>query len=109
MDKMAIIGDTESVLAFQAVGMDAYMVTQAESENVLKKQFRSKKYAVIFLAESLAEGLAEFLKEIGKIPLPAVTIIPLAKGKKDIGLNRMKKICIHATGTDIISKEQKNR
>lgn len=105
MNKIAIIGDSESVLAFQAVGMDSFFVTKAEVEKVLKKQFHSKKYAIIFLSETLVEGLSDFLAEASRIPLPAITIIPISREKKNMGLERMKKICIHATGTDIISKD----
>lgn len=105
MNKIAIIGDSESVLAFQAVGMDSFFVTKSEVEIVLKKQFHSKKYAIIFLSETLVEGLSDFLNEVSRIPLPAITVIPISREKKNLGLERMKKICIHATGTDIISKE----
>jgi len=107
MHRLAIIGDTDSVFAFQAVGMEAHLVTRNEVEKVLRKLVRSKKFAIIFLAESLMKYVKEYLSEIDKRPLPAVTIIPMGQEKTNIGLERMKKICIHATGTDIISKMTK--
>jgi len=104
MYKLAVIGDSESILAFQAVGMDAYLVTKENAEETLRKQFRSGKYAIIFLAESLAVELIEYLHEIGKKPFPAVTILPLSHETLGMGLERMKTISIRASGTDVISK-----
>ena len=104
MYKLAVIGDSESILAFQAVGMDAYLVTKEKAEETLRKQFRSGKYAIIFLAESLAVELIEYLHEIGKKPFPAVTILPLSHETLGMGLERMKTISIRASGTDVISK-----
>lgn len=104
MDRLAIIGDTDSVLAFQAVGMDSYLVTGDEAEETLKKAYKSKKYAIIFLAENLAERAGEYLAETAKNPLPAITVIPMAHEKLNIGLERMRSIGIRATGTDIVGK-----
>lgn len=105
MYKLAIIGDTDSVLAFQAVGMDAYLTEPANAEEVLKKQFRSGRYAIIFLSESLAGHTAEYLLQIGKEVFPAVTILPLGHENKNLGIERMRSICIRAVGTDLISKK----
>ncbi len=108
MDRLAIIGDTDSVLAFQAVGMDSYMVTADNAEDVLRKAYKSKKYAIIFLAETLAEHTSEYLAETAKNPLPAITVIPMAHEKLNIGLERMKNIGIRATGTDIVGKQTRD-
>lgn len=104
MHKLAIIGDSDSILAFQAIGMDSFLVNRENAQEVLSHQFKSGKYAIIFLAETLAQGMMDFLQEVGHHTTPAITIIPVGLKRQNIGLERMRKLGILATGTDIISQ-----
>ena len=52
-DKMAILGEGDSVLAFKASGVDAYYASDREqAKDILRKL--AKEYAVIFITEALA-------------------------------------------------------
>ena len=52
--KMAIIGDSDSILAFKAGGVDAYGATDAiMAKETLKKL--AKEYEVIFITDDLAK------------------------------------------------------
>lgn len=101
---MAVIADSDSVLAFRAIGFDTYLVSPDNAAEELEKQCESGKYAVIFLSENLAEKLEDELAKYDKIPLPAICIIPIDIGKKDVGFSRLQKLSIKATGTDVVSK-----
>jgi len=104
MYKLAFISESDSVLAFQAVGFDTFMVSPQDAPGVLEAQYKTGKYAVIFLSENLVESVEALLEEYAKSPMPAICILPAGRELQNVGLNRMKKICIRATGTDIISK-----
>lgn len=104
MYKLAIVGDSDSILAFQALGFDAYVTQPNNAPEVLNHQVRSGKYAVIFISETLAETLSDMLKDLQKTVLPVISILPTGRERKQVGLNRMREICIRATGTDVFSK-----
>ena len=51
-DRMAILGEGDSVLAFKAGGVDAYYASDREqAKDILRKL--AKEYAVIFITEKL--------------------------------------------------------
>ena len=56
MNKMAVVGGTDSIMVFKAAGVDAF---GAEDEKKAKEILRqiAKDYSVIFLTEELAEEL----------------------------------------------------
>ena len=104
MYRLAVIGESDSVLAFKAVGFDTFLVSPGDAEHKLKEQYHSGRYAVIFLSETLAKQLEEELHEFDRKPFPAIGVLPLGKHQEHVGYERMKKISIRATGTDILSK-----
>jgi vacuolar-type H+-ATPase subunit F/Vma7 len=57
MYKMAVIGESEAIFAFRAVGFEAILTQREKANAVLDNAFHSGKYAVIFMSESLAEFL----------------------------------------------------
>ncbi len=104
MYKMALIGESESTLAFRAIGFDTFQVNLDEAEETLKKVYSSGKYGVIFLSEAVAEKVSELLEEYSASPFPVVNVLPILREKKNIGIKNLRRICIQATGTDIVSK-----
>ncbi len=104
MYKLAVLGESDSVLAFKAVGFDTFMVSPGVAEKKLREIFNSGRYAVIFLSESLATQMEEALGEYDRTPFPAIGILPLGRHMEKVGYERMKRVSIRATGTDIISK-----
>lgn len=104
MYKLAIIGDSDSILAFKAINFESFKAHPENVESILREKYYSGKYAIIFLSETLAEHIKELLDEFGKQPFPVITILPISRELKNIGMKRMKDTCIKATGTDIISK-----
>jgi len=104
MLRLAIIGESESVLAFKAVGFDTFEVTMEQAAHTLREKYHSGKYAVIFISENLARNLVEEMAEFTKKPIPAIGILPLGRQPESFGMEQMKKISIRATGTDIFSK-----
>lgn len=100
---VAIIGDSDSVLGFRALGVAAFPVTaREEAYDTLKTLARS--YKVIFVTEQWAETLSELLERYKTRAYPIVIPVPSATGSNGIGMEGIKKDVEKAIGSDIIFK-----
>lgn len=100
-DKIAVIGDKDSVLAFRALGVDVFHVKNYfEGSETLKKLARD--YSVIFITEDIAETMPEILARYKARPYPAVIPIPSATGSNGFGLKGISQDVEKAIGADIL-------
>ena len=107
-NKIAVIGDKDAVLAFKAVGVEVYDATTAEQAQGLLKKLSQGQYAVILIAENLAEQIPEVLARMKTQPYPAVVPIPSSANSSGFGLAGIKSDVEKAIGVDIIfNKEDK--
>lgn len=108
VNKIAVIGDKDSVLAFRSVGVDVYDATTAvEAQNIIKK-LSQEQYAVLFLAENLAEQIPDVLAKAKTRPYPAIVPIPTSEKSSGFGMQGIKNDVEKAIGVDIIfNKEDK--
>ena len=100
--KIAVIGDKDSVLAFKAVGVEVYDATTAEQAAGLIKKLSQEQYAVLFVAESLAELIPDTLAKAKLQTYPAVVPIPTTATPSGFGLQGIKSDVEKAIGVDII-------
>ncbi len=107
-DKIAVIGDKDSVLAFKAVGVEVFDATTAEQAVALLKKMTAERYAVVFIAESLAEQIPETLAKAKLQTYPAVVPIPTGRTPSGFGMQGIKSDVEKAIGVDVIfNKEDK--
>ncbi|MBO8424446.1 MAG: V-type ATP synthase subunit F [Firmicutes bacterium] len=100
-NKIAVIGDKDSVLAFRALGVDVFDArTDAEAEDRLKKLARE--YSVIFITEDIAERISDIVARYKTRPYPAVIPIPSAQGSTGYGMRGLSKDVEKAIGSDIL-------
>lgn len=100
-NKIAIIGDKDSVLAFKAVGVDVYPVrNHFETQDTLRMLARD--YAVIFITEDLAEKAQNIIERYKTRAFPAVISIPSAQGSTGFGKRSISKDVEKAVGMDIL-------
>lgn len=102
MYKAAVLGDTESIKGFAAVGLDVFPCDDAEQAVPQFRQLIAGEYAVIFVTEELAAVLDKEIQAISDQPLPGVIPIPGVKGNNGIGVRRLKESVERAVGSDII-------
>ena len=106
--KIAVIGDKDSVLAFKAVGVEVFDATTPEQAQSLIKKLSQGQYAVLLIAEGLAEQIPEVLAKAKLQTYPAVVPIPTTATPSGFGLLGIKSDVEKAIGVDIIfNKEDK--
>ncbi len=103
-NKIAVIGDKDSILAFKAVGADVFSVKDRyDAEETIKKAART--YAIIFISEDIAAETEEIINRYKSRPFPAVIPIPTASGSTGYGMQGIAKNVEKALGSDILSKK----
>ncbi|MFA6867328.1 MAG: V-type ATP synthase subunit F [Clostridia bacterium] len=103
-NKIAVIGDKDSILAFKAVGADVFPVkNEFEASDTLKLLARS--YAIIFITEDIAKTIENIIDRYKNRPYPAVIPIPNASGSTGFGLAGISKNVEKALGVDIFANK----
>lgn len=97
-----MIGDKDSVLGFKALGMEVFPVTGPEEGAEILRQVADSNYAIIYVVESLAEGLMPVIQRYVQKPLPAVVFIPGNRGSLGLGMAKIKRAVEKAVGADIL-------
>ena len=100
---IAVIGDSESIKGFGAVGLDIYPCeANEEAAQLFRKIADSDRYAVIFLTEELFAITEKERKRYEDKQTPAVIPIPGVKGNTGIGSKRLSSFVEQAVGSDIL-------
>ena len=95
MVRMAVMGDTESIKGFAAVGLDIYPCDDPQEAVRRFRSLTGGEYGVIYITEAIFSLLDEQ-------PLPAVIPIPGLTGDTGIGVRRLSESVERAVGSDII-------
>ena len=97
----AIIGNGQSVLAFKAGGVDAFVATDsAKARELLRKL--AKTYKVIFITDDLAASLNDLIERMNEQAYPIVVPVPSDSGTSGFAMERMKGQMERALGVDIL-------
>ena len=104
--KMAIIGDGDSVLAFKAVGIEAFSVNHPEKARDLLKKL-AKTHQIIFITDALAKEISDTVAHYTASAYPTVIPVPSKNGSNGYGYEILKKEMEKALGVDILFKDGK--
>lgn len=109
--KIAIVGPSDTVSGFKALGVDAFSANTAEEALQQLKDIKQQtldpssvtKYAVVCIIEDLMTSVdqAEYAKVVSG-PLPAVVLLPGPAGSDGFALRRLRKLAEQAVGSAII-------
>lgn len=102
MVRVAVMGDTESIKGFAAVGLDIFPCEEAGEAVHQFRRLAAGEYGVIFLTEELTAVLEKEIRKLDGQPLPALIPIPGLKGNNGIGMRRVSESVERAVGSDII-------
>ncbi len=100
---IAVIGDSESIKGFCAIGLDIYPCDSGEEcAHLLRRIADSDSFAVIFLTEELFGQVEKERSRYEERLTPAIIPIPGVKGNTGIGVKRLSSFVEQAVGSDII-------
>ncbi|MHC2995387.1 MAG: V-type ATP synthase subunit F [Candidatus Atribacteria bacterium] len=106
MYKIALVGDRDSIIGFQLLGISIFPVTNKEETINILNELIKEKYAAVFITEEIASQIFEKIEELQKISLISLTIIPNKLEKKDLGLKILRKNMEKAIGIDILFRKE---
>ncbi|AUM97501.1 V-type ATP synthase subunit F [Clostridium botulinum] len=102
MYKIGVVGDKDSILAFKALGIDVYPVTEPDEARITINKMAAEKYAIIFVTEQIAKDLEETIERYNRELIPAVILIPSNQGSLNIGIERINDNVEKAVGVNIL-------
>ncbi|WP_347707988.1 V-type ATP synthase subunit F [Clostridium sporogenes] len=102
MYKIGVVGDKDSILAFKALGIDVYPVTEPDEARITINKMAAEKYAIIFVTEQIAKNLEETIERYNRELIPAVILIPSNQGSLNIAMQRINDNVEKAVGVNIL-------
>ena len=105
MDRIAVIGDYDSIYGFGALGLDLFPVDVNDPEaaatlrNLCSEESR---YGIIYITEELAAALKDTIDKYATQALPAIIPIPGVKNNTGIGVEMVKHSVEQSVGSDIL-------
>ena len=101
MNKIGVVGDSDSVIGFKSLGIDVYPATGGEVMKVINR-LAAGGYAIIFVTEQAAETAAETIDRYKTSPFPAIIPIPGNRGTTGFGMKGIRQNVEKAIGADIL-------
>jgi vacuolar-type H+-ATPase subunit F/Vma7 len=101
--KIAVLGDTDFVMPFSALGLDTYPTGLNEgdiTENA--KTIISEKYALVVVAENIAKQADEVFSAYQAKALPCVVVVPFTTEPEGFAVRSLGQALKMATGIDIL-------
>ena len=103
MYKIAVVGDRDSVLGFQALGLSVFVADTPDQAKETLARLAKGDYAIIYLTEQLGAPLGDLLKRYQAQLTPATLLIPGKNGSLGIGMERIPSAVERAVGADILA------
>lgn len=105
--KLIAVGSYESVLPFKALGLDVFVVTEANVDDLGAKisQLSKENYAALFLTEDLCKRFADVVQEVNSTEAISIVPIPVQGMPTNFGLRGIRSIVERAVGMDIFKQE----
>ena len=101
--KIAVIGDTDFVMPFSALGVDTYAVSEAHGEIIeAATKIAGEKYALVVVAEDKLKAVEEVFSAYLNQPTPCVVAVPFTTESKGLATETLGKVLKIATGIDIL-------
>ena len=105
MYKIAVIGGSDCVIGFKALGLDTFAVDNSEeARHKLRELTKSEgdEYAIIYIEETMAADILPDIRKFDEMPSPAIILIPGRDGPIGLGQSALKEAVEKAVGSDIL-------
>lgn len=100
-ERIAVVGDWNSILGFRALGLETWAVTTAEEAKQVLRDLAKENCAVIYLTEQLAKDMSDTLARYKDALRPAIILIPGREGSLGIGRDNIQQSIKRAIGADL--------
>ena len=101
--KIAILGDTDFVMPFSAMGLDTFATSETTddiTENA--KKIIEGKYALVVVAENIAPMTEEVFSDYQKTPTPCIVVVPFTTQSQGFATQTLGEVLKLATGINIL-------
>lgn len=100
---IAILGDTDFVMPFSAMGLDTYATSDTAddiAENA--KKIIEGKYALVVVAENIAPTTEEAFSDYQNTPIPCIVVVPFTTESEGFATQALGEAIKMATGINIL-------
>lgn len=102
-NRLAAVGDRDSVILFKTLGfITVFAETEEEVDKAVKRLAREET-SIIYITEEAAEKIPQTLERFKALPFPVIIPIPNKNGSKGFGLQLIRENVEKAIGTDILN------
>ena len=101
MYKIAVMGDRDSVLGFQALGLEVWYVNDPEEARRRLRRLVGENCAILYITETLAQTLQSDIARLRETMMPAIIIIPGKNGSLGLADAELQSAVERAVGADI--------
>lgn len=101
MNRVAVIGDSTSIMGFKPLGVSAFSLSVPEQISEIWPQVLEGEYAVVLMTEPVFAVAQPLIKEIEGRLIPAVVAIPSTAGTTGAGRQYIKALMERAVGTSL--------
>jgi V/A-type H+-transporting ATPase subunit F len=106
MSRIAVMGDTDSIYGFGALGFDTFPYTDPTEAARKLRELAENNYAIVYITEALASSIQPEIDRYRENMLPAIILIPGVSGNTGKGIMAVKQSVEKAVGSDIIFNNQ---
>lgn len=106
MNKVAVIGDTDSIIGFRALGLTVFETASPEAALEPLRRTVEEGYAIVFITEPCFAANQDFIRSLRSRKLPAVIPIPPVSGGSGLGMAQVRESVRKAVGMDILGLDQ---
>ncbi len=101
--KIAVLGDTDFVMPFSALGVDTYSVGQTDKQMIESaERIISGKYALVVVAENVAPAIEEIFSAQQNMPTPCIVVVPFTTEPSGFATQALAEVLKMATGINIL-------
>ena len=102
-DKIAIVGDRDTVTGFRMVGVRESIIptNPDETRKALLDYFRDPQMGLIIITEPLAMEVEDTILELSEAPVPVILLIPDRQGTTGAYETVLKELIRRAVGIEI--------
>ena len=101
--KIAVLGDTDFVMPFSALGVDTYAVGETHAQiTEAATKIVGERYALVVVAENIALVAEEVFSAYEDAPTPCIVVVPFTTESEGVATQALGEVLKMATGINIL-------